>query len=129
MKFQEERGISYCGLACVLCREDESCPGCAAKISDGHDCATGICAVKKGVDGCYACADYPCGDKMLQGKRKQAFMRYAQEFGKQALIDRLRTNHENGIVYHTPDGSPGDYNVLETEDEIYNLLRFGKQHK
>lgn len=127
MEFREERGISHCGLACVLCREDENCPGCVAKLASGHNCPTGICATKKGVDGCYSCPDYPCGDKMLQGKRKQAFMRYAREFGKQALIDRLRINHENGIIYHTPGClTPGDYNILETEDEIYNLLRFGK---
>ena len=127
MKFREERGISYCGLACVLCR-DENCPGCAVKIKDGYDCPTGICAVKKGVGGCYECPDYICGDKMLHGKRKQAFSRYMQEFGKQALIERLRINHENGITYHTFDKSPGDYDVLETEEEIYNLLRFGKSH-
>jgi RimJ/RimL family protein N-acetyltransferase len=124
MKFREERGISYCGLACVLCR-DEDCPGCTAKITSGDDCPTGICAVKKGVDGCYACPDYPCGDKMLQGKRKQAFSRYAQEFGVKALIERLRKNYETGITYHTPDGSTGDYDKLETEEEIYKLLRFG----
>jgi len=127
MKFREERGISYCGLACVLCR-DEKCPGCAKKITDGYDCPTGICALKKGIDGCYVCSDYPCGDKMLQGKRKQAFSRYAQEFGLQSLINQLRINHENGIIYHTSDGSPGDYDILETKDEIYNLLRYGKNH-
>ena len=44
---------------------------------------------------------------------------------KQALIDRLRINHNNGIVYHKPDKTPGDYDVFETEEEIYRLIRFG----
>ena len=124
MSFREERGIGYCGLACVLC-SDEDCPGCAAKIAGGHDCSLGKCAAKKSANGCYACTDYSCGEDMLQNKRIAAFNRFMQEFGKQALIDRLRANYENGIEYHKPDYSPGDYDVLETEEEIFQLIRFG----
>jgi hypothetical protein len=123
--FREERGISCCGLACVLCTEDVECPGCLSKIKGGYNCKTGKCALNKGFDGCYACPDYSCGDKMLQGKRKQAFIKYAQEFGKQSLIDRLRVNFENGIVYRTTDNENGDYDTLETIDEVYHLLRYG----
>jgi len=62
---------------------------------------------------------------MPHGKRNRVFNRYAREFGERALIDRLRVNYENGITYHTPDKSPGDYDKLETEEEIYRLLRYG----
>ena len=124
MVFREERGIGYCGLACVLC-SFEDCPGCVSKIESGHDCSIGKCAIKKSVEGCFACADCSCGEAMLQHKRISAFNRYAKEFGKQALIDRLRINYENGITYHNPDDSPGDYDILETEEEIYHLLSFG----
>jgi len=62
---------------------------------------------------------------MLQNKRIRAFNGFAQKFGVQALIDRLRINYENGIEYHKLDGSPGDYDILETEEEIHRLLRFG----
>ena len=123
VKFREERGIGYCGLACVLCSV-EDCPGCAAK--SGDDCSLRICAVEKGVDGCFACSMYPCDEKMHQGKRNRAFNRYTQNFGRQAMIDHLRINYENGIVYHEPDKSQGDYDKLETEDEIYRLLRYGR---
>jgi hypothetical protein len=121
----EEKGIGYCGLACVLC-SDTKCPGCVIGIGGGGDCSTGKCAAAKGIDGCYACDEYPCGESMLQGNRNKAFNRYMKEFGKQALIDRLRANYDGGIVYHRPDKTPGDYDVLETEDEIYRLLRYGR---
>jgi len=122
MSFREERGIGYCGLACVVCGYDD-CPGCIAKIANGHDCAIGKCAAGKATS-CFACT-HSCDEAMLQNKRIKVFNRFAQEFGTQALIDRLRINYENGIQYHKPDDSPGDYDVLETEDDIYRLLRFG----
>jgi len=59
-------------------------------------------------------------------KRISAFNRYAKDFGKDALIECLHINHKNGIAYHKLDDVPGDYDTLETEDEIYELLRDGK---
>ncbi|MCL2285351.1 MAG: DUF3795 domain-containing protein [Firmicutes bacterium] len=125
MKFQEQRGIGYCGLACVLC-SSEDCPGCVAKTADGHGCNIGKCTAAKGIEGCFACSGNPCGEAMLQNKRIRAFNRFAQEFGTQALIDRLRVNHENGIAYHKPGESTGDYDTFETEEEVYRVLRYGR---
>ena len=127
MKFREERGIGYCGLACVLCSYDGDCPGCKARITTGHECSAGKCAVDMAVAGCYACPEFDtCGEGMPHGKRSRVFNLFAREFGEQALIDRLRINFENGITYHTPGKSPGDYDKLETEDEIFQLLRHGR---
>ena len=127
MDFQEKRSIGYCGLACVLC-SNKDCPGCAVEIAGGgNNCSAGKCAVEKGIDGCYACPDYgSCTENMPNGKRNKAFNRYARKFGHDALIDRLRVNYENGITYHTPDKTSGDYDVLETANEIYQLLRYGR---
>ena len=73
MEFQEKRGIAYCGLACVLC-SNKDCPGCAAKTAEGDGCSVGKCAIEKGLDGCFACADYDsCTESMLHGKRIKAF--------------------------------------------------------
>ena len=125
MDFKEKRGMGYCGLACVLCSA-EDCPGCKHNIAAGGDCAAGKCAAEKNLDGCYACAEYEsCGEGMPHGKRSRAFNRYAREYGENALIERLRANFDDGITYHTPDKSPGDYDRLETEEEIYRLLRYG----
>ena len=127
MDFREEKGMGYCGLACVLCSNYGECPGCKVKIAGGHDCSSGKCAAQKGIDGCYACSEYDsCTEGMPHGKRSQAFNRYAREFGIDALIDRLRVNYENGITYHMPDKTSGDYDKLETEDDIYQLLRYGR---
>ncbi|MCL2775698.1 MAG: effector binding domain-containing protein, partial [Oscillospiraceae bacterium] len=126
MEFKTERGMGYCGLACVLCGYDDDCPGCKTIIANGHECSAGKCAVDMKIPGCYACSEYDvCQEGMPHGKRSRAFNHYAQEFGEQALIERLRINYENGITYHRPDKLPGDYDVLETEDEIYRLVRFG----
>ena len=127
MKLREERGIGYCGLACMLCGYDDKCPGCKKRIAAGHDCSAGKCATDMGVAGCCACPAYDaCGEGMPHGKRSRVFNRYAIEFGEQALIDRLRINFENGITYHTTDNTPGDYDKFETEEEIYQLLRYGQ---
>jgi len=129
MDSKEEIGLGYCGIACVLCGlYRKGCPGCAAGVAGGFNCSVGKCAADKDVDGCYACPDYPCGEKILQGKRSKAFIRYIQEFGTQALIERLRVNCENGIAYSTnaKRTEEDDYDKCETEQEIIDLLVNGR---
>ena len=65
---------------------------------------------------------------MLQNKRSKAFIRYIQAYGTQALIERLRANCENGIVYSTnaKRTEADDYDKCETEQEIIELLTNGK---
>ena len=126
MSFREERGIGYCGLACVLCSYD-NCPGCRERMAAENTCSAGKCASTMSVTGCYICPKYEtCIEDMPHGRRNRVFNRYAREFGIEALIDRLRVNYKNGITYHTPDKTPGDYDKPETEEEIYQLLRYGR---
>lgn len=128
MKFFAEKDLALCGLACVLCSH-EDCPGCKERgCKEGSDCSVYQCATGKGLDGCYQCDDFPCEEKMLQGVRNRAFNRYAKEHGKQALLDRLCDNFEKGIVYHKPDGLKGDYDMIDTENEIIQLIQFGKRN-
>lgn len=128
MKFYAEKDLALCGLACVLCSH-EDCPGCRARgCKEGSDCSVYQCATGKGLDGCYQCDVFPCEEKMLQGVRNKAFNRYAKEHSKQALLYRLRDNFEKGIVYHKPDGLKGDYDMMETENEIIQLIQFGKRN-
>ncbi len=125
MKFHAEKDLGVCGLACVLCSH-EDCPGCKVRgCKDGCDCSVYQCAMRKELDGCYQCKDFPCEEKMLSGIRNRAFNRYARHYGKQALLDRLHINYENGITYHKPDGLKGDYDQLEAEADILRLVRFG----
>lgn len=126
MEFYEKKDLAMCGLACVLCSCEE-CPGCKTKCSkEGEGCSVYQCASQKGLDGCYQCDEFPCSQEMHQGVRNRAFNQYARQYGKQALLDRLRDNYRNGITYHKADGSRGDYDTLETEAEVIYLIQFGK---
>lgn len=128
MKFYKDKDLGLCGLACVLCNQDE-CPGCKARGSkEGSDCSVYKCATEKGFDGCYSCNEFACNDRMLQGVRSRAFNQYARQFGKHALLNRLHDNFKNGITYHKTDGTKGDYDSLETEEEIMQLIQFGKSN-
>jgi len=126
MQFYKEKDLALCGLACVLCSV-EDCPGCKARgCKKGSDCSVYQCVMKKELSGCYECDEFPCDEKMLQGIRNKAFNLYAKQYGKQALLDRLKINFENGIVYHEADGLKGDYDKCKTEQEVIELLKNGK---
>ncbi len=128
MRFYEEKDLALCGLACVLCSADD-CPGCKTRgLTDGCDCTVYNCAAKRELDGCYQCDDFPCEEDMLQGVRNRAFSQYARQFGKKDLLERLRINWENGIAYHKPGGLKGDYDQLDTADDILRLIRFGSHN-
>lgn len=128
--FNNERGLGICGLACVLCNQQE-CVGCHAKLRGQAcecpltKCSLAKCALSQGIDGCYECSEFPCKEKILQGVRIRAFNRYAQMFGKQELINKLKTNYNNGITYHGRDEQKGDYDLLQTENDILRLIHYG----
>lgn len=124
MRFCKEKDLAMCGLACVLCHQQD-CPGCKARgCQQESSCTVLRCVMEKGLDGCYQCNDFPCGENMLKGARKLAFNRYARRFGKEALLQRLKINADGGIVYHRPDKIVGDYDLPETEEEVLRLLHF-----
>jgi len=126
MAFDSQKDLAVCGLACVLC-DVADCPGCKSHgCACESDCAVFKCASKKQVDGCYQCADFPCGEDRLNNPRIRAFNQYARDFGKQALLDRLQAHDESGIAYHRPGGLRGDYDTFETETEILHFLRYGR---
>ena len=129
MDCKEKIGLGYCGIACCLCGlYNKGCSGCFAGVASGFDCSVGKCAAGKGVDGCYACSEYPCEEKILQGKRSKAFTRYVQEFGTEALIERLRVNSESDITYSTnvKRTEDDDYDKCDTEQDIFELLINGR---
>lgn len=128
MKFYEEKGMAYCGLACVLCSE-EACPGCKAKgQKEGCECTVYQCAVSKGLDGCYECKEFPCSEEMHQNVRNRAFNRFAREFGKDELLNCLHRNFEEGICYHRSGGIAGDYDSRMKEEEVLDFIRYGKEN-
>ena len=125
MHFYHEKDLAVCGLACVLCSE-ETCPGCKTRArQSGCDCEIYHCAAAKDLDGCYECPEFPCSQEMFQNPRFRAFNRYAAQFGKQALHNRLKANQANGLVYHRRGGLKGDYDKPGSEIDILRLIHFG----
>lgn len=114
--------IAYCGLVCKLCNSGKSgqCKGCREK-NDG--CSIKSCAQDKKINGCWECNEFPCDEGMFKNKRNMAFLKCAKKEGVHKLAEYLKKNADNGIEYHKEDGSKGDYDILDSEDAILEVLR------
>lgn len=122
--------IGCCGLICALCSPDGKC-GCRSENHCGkrlspNGCFQYECCKKKNIRGCFECSDAPCGIDMLAPEKikLRAFIRCIREDGIDKFCGYIIKNMESGVVYHR-SGIYGDYD-LETEDEVLNLLRYGK---
>ena len=134
---QIANSIAYCGLICLLCRDDMECNcktdnHCGKRLSpDG--CYQYDCCIRKGFNGCWECPDAPCDKGMFlpsnnptSSRRKlRAFITCIKEDGLEMFSQYIVNNIESGIVYHR-NGVYGDYD-LETEEAILHLLRTGKR--
>lgn len=117
-----KESIAYCGLVCKLCNAGKSgeCKGCKEKC-DG--CSIKECAKTRGINGCWECRSFPCEEKAFKNKRNRVFIQCAKDEGLHSLATYLKKNYEDGVQYHKIDGSPGDYDVLDSESEILKLLK------
>ncbi|MGH4123204.1 MAG: hypothetical protein ACREV6_09800 [Clostridium sp.] len=128
MNFYEEKGIGCCGLACVLCSE-EDCLGCHKDgCSNKGSCNICKCCKSKDMNGCFECSEFPCDEKMMQNIRIRAFNRFAKEKGVEKLVKCLKINYNNGITYHVSNGLKGDYDSLDSEEEIIKIIEYGKRN-
>jgi hypothetical protein len=122
-----ENSVAYCGLICSFCCTDGRCScksdnNCGKRLSS-EGCYQYNCCTSKGINGCWECADSPCGKDMLaiDKIKMRAFVRCIKEEGIQKFIEYLEQNEKDGIVYHRT-GVIGDYD-LSSESEVLNLLR------
>lgn len=123
-----DRTLAYCGLACSECSRQD-CPGCQRLGCEGADsCAILSCVRDRGLEGCFACDTFPCDQPMFRNPRIRAFNRYARDSGRAELLDRLRINRANGIVYHEPGSLKGDYDASPDEEDILRLIRTGRMN-
>lgn len=120
--------MGSCGLACELCNAkiDQTCEGCIP--SKSKTCKIKKCCHEKQIDGCFACIQYPCDQQMFQNQRVCAFVEFSKDYGIEILIEALKTNDEKGIKYHQKNHSKGDYDCLNSKDEIKELLRSSIHH-
>jgi hypothetical protein len=99
----------YCGLYCGACpmlletragTAKAACHGCKTDQNPRWcaDCGLKACARGKGLDFCYACADYPCKD--LEGFQTSAeypyhrevydYMKIIEKEGKDAWLEKMK---------------------------------------
>lgn len=116
-------GIGICGLVCALCSYKSNCVGCRCKEGE---CSIKKCCLDKGLDYCFLCDEFPCGEEIFENMRIKAFNMVAKEDGLQTLVGYLMRNSQNGIQYHRKDGIKGDYDRLQSEKEVISLLRDGR---
>jgi hypothetical protein len=124
-----QNSIAYCGLVCKLCHLAATCNGCKAaqtncrKYLSEEGCFHRDCCVRKNIDGCWECDEFPCERDMFVGKTKgeiRGFCTCIKEEGKSKFIEYLVRNMKNGIKY----GIAG-YGSL-SEKQVLDLLRRGK---
>ncbi len=123
--FKRELGFAVCGLACCVCKENNSCAGCrTGGCPDREWCKAYGCWSEKGKNDCTLCEEYPCEFSIINKNKTKAINRFIQEYGKDALLDCLCRNEEQGINYHYYGEFRGDYDCA-TEEEAYELLLKG----
>lgn len=127
MSFNKEKGIAYCGLACAVCGENAACAGCRNEGCINKDwCKNFKCCKQKGINGCWECSDFPCSGGMLDKVRIKAFASFVKEHGEDKFFECLERNDKNGILYHYQGKLTGDYDKYNTEEEIKNMIMYGK---
>lgn len=105
--------LSLCGLNCGLCtmRIGGHCPGCG---QGNRPCRAARCAMERGVEYCFECADYPCEicehadehDSFITHLNQKADMRKAELVGiaaytaeqekKVRLLEALLAGYNSG---------------------------------
>ena len=91
-EFRRENPLfSLCGLNCGLCtmRIGGHCPGCG---QGNRPCRVARCAMRRGVEYCFECPDYPCElydhadefDSFITHLNQRADMEKAREIGVEA---------------------------------------------
>lgn len=119
---KRELGIARCGLACCLCSENSTCPGCRGEgCKDKDFCENRRCSMEKGLQGCFECPDTACRKGLLVKSKPLGFTEYVRRFGTEQLLDRLEENEKAGAVYHRR-GIFGDYDEFESVEEVISYI-------
>jgi hypothetical protein len=122
-----EKGLAYCGLACCVCAQNDTCAGCRSDGCAGKEwCQNRSCCIEKGLRGCWECPEFPCSTGLLRKMRTRVFGQFVAAYGEEALLDRLEANEKAGLIYHYDNQIVGDYDLPDSEDGILRLIACGK---
>lgn len=117
--------IAPCGFICGMCYNTVSCdcPGCQ---NEDEVCPIRHCCGKRKIRGCWECAEFPCCECNFRGVRIRAFLRCVKDEGPEALAGYLLRNARGGIRYHFGKTYAGDYDACRTEQQVLDLLHYGR---
>lgn len=125
---KRELGIAACGLACCLCSENETCPGCRNDgCQDRDHCENRQCCREKGLDACWQCGE-DCRRGLLAKSKPYGFTLFIRRYGVEALLDCLERNEKSGVVYHR-QGVVGDYDDFEDPEALVRFILHGKREE
>ena len=125
---KRDLGFGRCGLACCLCSENETCPGCGADgCPEGAQCENRICSMSRGLDGCHACPAL-CRRGLLAKGKPYGFSLFIQRYGADELLDCLERNERLGVVYHR-EGITGNYDGFQDAESLIAFIRDPEGYK
>lgn len=120
---EKEKGFAYCGLACCLCSENATCPGCRNDGCNGKEwCKHYSCCKTHNLSGCWQCPDFPCVGPMFEKERIRAFAAFLARHSEADLLKVLECNEKLGMLYHYEGRLIGDYDALGGEQAILSYL-------
>lgn len=123
---KRELGIARCGLACCLCSENDHCAGCdSGECPDKNWCENRKCSLSKEIAHCYECSQH-CRKGLLGKIKPYGFTQFAKRYGEMALLDCLKRNEQNGVIYHR-EGINGDYDDFADTEALIQFIRIGKR--
>lgn len=123
---KRELGIARCGLACCLCSENDHCAGCdSGECPDKNWCENRKCSLSKEIAHCYECSQH-CRKGLLGKIKPYGFTQFAKRYGEMALLDCLKRNEQNGVIYHR-EGINGDYDDFADTEALIQFIRTEKR--
>lgn len=124
--------LGSCGKTCKLCSKADECDGCRekkarhARKNSLEGCYPYFCCRRKGIDGCWQCAEGPCDKDVFAASEKgsmmlRAFVMCAKEEGTLALGTYVFQNQIHGISFASKR-----YMDCQDEEEVLSLLHSAK---
>ena len=99
--------VAYCGLICGVCFGKGRCECRTAPKPEEADCYQRNCCIRREIDGCWECDDFPCDNGYFGEEHGGwrglcvASVQYVREHGREALADLVVRKH-GAQMDHSP---------------------------
>ena len=131
------KSIAYCGLICELCHQANECDGCKSEKNNcgkhlsEAGCFQRMCCIKKNINGCWECDNFPCDKDMYSNNhdpKVKAFARCIKEDGVENFIDDgidYKGKTKPRVSFTIDYRDPVNDGVSTQLVYYYNLILFG----